>query len=67
MKTDIELAEVLANKLEYCDLVGDVSYTMEDFYREQGIAKLPPTCISILIMEKAKEILERRKYGHIKA
>jgi len=63
--TDVDLAEVLANKLDYCDLVGDVSYTMEDFYREQGI-KPPRPCITFLIIERANKIRQEREYGSIK-
>jgi len=64
--TDIDLAEALANKLDYCDLVGDVSYTMEDFYREQGIKNPPRPCITILIMERAQKIRHEREYGDLK-
>jgi len=54
-----EMAETLANKLEYCMLVGDVDYTTEDFYREQGV-EVPPDYVTFLLMKAAKEILDRR-------
>ena len=58
----INLAEVLANKIEYCELVGDVSYTLEDFWREQGM-DVQPNYINVCLMGQAQKILERRKGG----
>jgi hypothetical protein len=62
MRDDVNLAEVLANKIEYCDLVGDVSYTLEDFWREQGMEP-QMDYINVCLVRQAQKILERRKSG----
>lgn len=57
----MSLAETLANKIEYCRLVGDNSFNMKDFYRQHGI---PDAVISdsftIRLMEEAQNILRER-------
>ena len=58
----IELSETLANKIEYLNLTGDIGYTMEDFYEENGIAiqdMLNSETMSL--MEDAQKILEVRR------
>jgi hypothetical protein len=58
----IDLAEVLANKIEYCELIGDVSYTLEDFWREQGM-DTQPDYINVCLVKQAQKVLERRQGG----
>jgi hypothetical protein len=65
MCTDINLAEVLANKIEYCDLVKDVSYTLEDFWREQGMEP-QSDYVNVCLVRQAQKILEDRRGGTIK-
>lgn len=65
MCTDINLAETLANKIEYCELIGDVSYTLEDFWREQGM-ELQTDYINICLVKQAQKILEERQGGSIR-
>lgn len=59
-ETDVDLAEVLANKIEYYELVGDVSYTLEDFWREQGM-DIQPDYVNVCLVRQAQKILEDRK------
>lgn len=60
MSRTIQLPETLANKIEYLNLTGDIGYTMEDFYEENGIDKFGMDEMMIL-MEKAQEILGVRR------
>ena len=58
----IELPETLANKIEYLNLVGDIGYTMEDFYAENGIAIQDVlNSETVELMTKAQGILEVRR------
>ncbi|MCK5291844.1 MAG: hypothetical protein KAR39_07500 [Thermoplasmata archaeon] len=58
----IQLPETLANKIEYLNLVGDIGYTMEDFYVENGIAIQDMLNSETMeLMEKAQKILEVRR------
>jgi hypothetical protein len=58
----IELPETLANKIEYLNLVGDIGFTMEDFYAENGM-RIDEVLNSetVELMTKAQEILEVRR------
>ncbi len=62
MSRTIELPETLANKIEYLNLTGDIGYTMEDFYAENGIAIQDMlNSETIGLMKKAQKILEKRR------
>ena len=65
MCKDINLAKALANKIEYCDLVKDVSYTLEDFWREQGM-DIQPDYINVCLVKQAQKILKERQGGIIR-
>lgn len=57
----INLSETLANKIEYLSLVGDVSYTMDDFYDSVGLRRKYRTDFgTIALVKQAQEILEAR-------
>ncbi len=62
MSRTIQLPETLANKIEYLNLVGDIGYTMEDFYAENGIAIQDVlNSETVELMTKAQGILEVRR------
>lgn len=62
MCKDINIAETLANKIEYLNLTGDIGYTMKDFYAENGIAIQDMlNSETIRLIEKAQNILEARR------
>ncbi len=62
MSRTIQLPETLANKIEYLNLTGDIGYTMEDFYAENGIAIQDMLNSETMeLMTKAQEILEVRR------
>lgn len=62
MSRTIQLPETLANKIEYLNLVGDIGYTMEDFYVENGMHISDVLNSETMeLMAKAQEILEARR------
>ena len=57
----IKLSEMLANKIEYLNLTGEIGYTMSDFYAENGIdIKDMLNSETIGLMKQAQKILETR-------
>lgn len=58
----IKLSETLANKIEYLNLTGDIGYTMEDFYIENGMHISDQLNSETMeLMAEAQEILEARR------